>query len=192
VVGVPEVMVLAPGQSAAIAFDVMNTGSYAWTAEEQVQLENVGETALSAPSPLPLRAEIPPLRTVRWTVPIVAPQEAGLYGSQWQMTLGGEPLGPVMSALIFVSPNLEPGDLKLDPVALFQEWIRGLFDQLVARLQALLEELWRQIVEWLNMESERLLQELLDTLARQCCGAALVPPAVVLMSALGLIQRRRR
>jgi hypothetical protein len=127
---------------------------------------------------------------VRWTLPVVAPQKVGLHRAQWQMALRGELFGPVMSAWVFVSPNLDPGDIDLDPFELFKEWIRGLFDQLVDRVRAFWEDLQRRLAQWLNLEMERLLQEVLEYLTEQCCGAAFVPPAVVLLSLWGLNRRR--
>ena len=50
----------------------------------------------------------------------------------------------------------------------------------------------RQVVEWLSREIDRVPGGILNALAEPCYGAALLPPAVVLLGALDPSRRRKR
>jgi hypothetical protein len=159
-------------------------------------LQNTNDILLGAQSPQTLIAEIPPGQVTRWILPATAPEDPGMYQTEWRMFYDDEPFGPAMSALVVVLPNIEHGEIdidpiRLDPLELLKEWFTGLIDQYLDKIRAFMEDLQRRLIEWLELEAERLLEELVSYLSELCCAAPLVAPTAVLLGALGLRKRRK-
>ncbi len=109
-VTVPDCSQLDPGTSFDKIWRLRNTGTCAW--DTSYQLVFVGGSQLNAPSAVSLPQGVPPGYTVEITVPMVAPDAAGTYRSQWQMrNPGGRNFGPIIYALIQVGPG--PGGLPI-------------------------------------------------------------------------------
>ncbi|MEJ2556023.1 MAG: NBR1-Ig-like domain-containing protein [Anaerolineae bacterium] len=107
-VTVPDCSQLEPGTSFNKTWRLRNTGTCTW--DTSYQLVFVGGLQLNAPNAVSLQQIVSPGYTVDITVPMVAPNAAGTYRSQWQMrNPGGRNFGPVIYALIQVCPS--PGNL---------------------------------------------------------------------------------
>ncbi|MBC7250772.1 MAG: hypothetical protein H5T62_10865, partial [Anaerolineae bacterium] len=197
-------LVLKSDESSSIRFDVQNTGNVTWTIEQEFRLENVNGETLGAPSAYALENEVPPGQITRWEIPIVAPEEIGIYNTEWQMTYNGDPFGPVMSCLVMVVPE---GEVNINPGTLLEGWFNELIQQISDELnerwedlqqrfeewlQGELERLEHEIEQWLQRELERLWREFWDELLRQCCGTSALAPATLLLGAWGITHKRRR
>jgi len=187
-VGQSSFLILKPGEHSSIHFDVQNTGSVAWTVGQEFLLENVDGETLGASSAYALENEVPPGQVTRWEIPIIPPEEIGSYNTKWQMTYNGEPFGPLMACLILVMPE---GDIDIDPLALFREWLDNLVEYILAELNTFWENLKQQLEEWLQRELERLWREFWENLFRQCCGTSAIVPAALLLAAWGIHRRQR-
>ena len=177
IVTYPESLTLQPGEVRVITIDLQNTGFLPWTGGGDFALVNTNEQTLGAAAAQVLSGEIPPGYISGWTISLRAPPDAGLYQTAWQMTHLGEPFGPVVTAMVIVVPDTETG---LDPSLFFREWLAGL-----------LNDLQRQVSEWLRREIEKQLQAFLQSLLQQLCGvSALVPMTVILGTAV--IRRKKR
>jgi hypothetical protein len=107
-VTVPDCSQLEPGTSFNKSWRLRNTGTCTW--DTSYQLVFVGGSQLNAPSAVSLPQIVSPGYTVDVSVPMVAPNSAGTYRSQWQMrNPGGRNFGPIIYALIQVGPG--PGGL---------------------------------------------------------------------------------
>jgi hypothetical protein len=103
-VTVPDCSQLAPGTPFDKVWRLRNTGTCTWDAS--YQLVFVGGSQLNAPSTVSLPQIVSPGYTVDITVPMVAPDAASIYRSQWRMrNSGGRNFGPIIYALIQVGPG---------------------------------------------------------------------------------------
>ena len=177
IVTYPEYLVLGPGEVGTITIDIQNTGFLAWTAGGDFALVNTNEQTLGAAPVQLLSGEIPPGYISRWAISLQAPSQTGLYWTVWQMTNLGEPFGPEVTGLVIVTPDSET---NLNPSLLFREWLDGL-----------LNDLQRQISEWLRSEIERQAQELLESLQKQLCGGSLLMPVTIILGTW-VVRRKKR
>ena len=168
--------VLQPGQTDAITFDVQNTGSGPWAPYGDYTLINTNGVNLGASPMQALTTEVPPGRIARWVIPITAPSQAGVNWTEWQMAYNGEPFGAMMAGLIIVAPE---GEIDFDLLALLEEWVNELKEQISAELKEFWEDLERRFTEWLQRELERLWREFWESL----CGASAMAPAALLFGA---------
>lgn len=177
IVTYPESLTLQPGEVRVITIDIQNTGFLPWTAGGDFALTNTNEQTLGAVPAQVLSDEIPPGYISGWTLSLQAPPQAGLYQSAWQMTHRGEPFGPVVTAMVIVVPNTET---DLDPSLFFREWLDGL-----------LNDLQRQVSEWLRREMERQLQALLESMLQQLCGVSVLAPMTIIFGT-SVVRRKKR
>jgi pimeloyl-ACP methyl ester carboxylesterase len=177
IVTFPEYLILKPGEVGTITIDIQNTGFLPWTAAGDFALVNTNEQSLGAVPVQLLLGEIPPGYIARWTISLQAPPQAGLYWTVWQMTNLGKPFGPEVTGLVMVAPNSET---DLNPSLLFRGWLDGL-----------LNDLQRQFSEWLRMEIERQMRELLETLVVQLCGGAMLMPVTIVFGTW-VVRRKKR
>jgi len=195
-----EHLLAKPGESDSVIFDVQNTGSMTWSPGQGFRLENINGVTLGATSPQVLVGEVPPGQVARWLLSITAPQEQGVYRTEWQMMYNGYSFGPVMSSMVIVVPE---GEIGVDPGGLLEEWLNELIEQISTELNELIEqistelnELWEdleeQFREWLQRELERVWREFWENLLRQWCGANALVPAGLLLGMWGIKHRRRR
>jgi len=126
--------------------------------------------------------------TVHWAVNIRAPLEPGVYITEWQMVHNKEPFGPKASWNVFVVPKVEGG---VTPGAIIKQWWEQQKQRLAEEFYKLVENLKRAGEEWLQRELERLWREFWESLFRQCCGANVIAPVVLLLGAWGINHRRR-
>jgi len=176
--------VLQPGQTDAITFDVQNTGSGAWIPHGDYTLINTNGVSLGASPIQTLTTEVPSGRIARWVIPITAPSQAGVNWTEWQMAHNGEPFGAMMAGLIIVAPE---GEIDFDLLALLEEWVNEIKEQISAELKEFWEDLERQFMEWLQRELERQWREFWESL----CGASAVAPAALLFGAWSSNRKRR-
>jgi hypothetical protein len=189
-VGQSGVSLLKPGESATIHLDVQNAGNIVWTAGQAFLLENINNETLGAQSSYALRNDIPPLQVTRWEIPVTAPDELGVYKSEWQMTYRGAPFGPVMPCLVVVMTAPE-GETNFDPLGLLEEWFNDLIERIIAEINEFLENLKRELEELVQRELERLWREFWENLFRQLCGASAIAPAVLLFGVWSINRKRR-
>lgn len=176
--------VLQPGQTDEITFDVQNTGMVTWTPQGDYTLINTDGVSLGASPIQALTTEVPPGRIARWVIPITAPSQVGVNWTEWQMAYNEEPFGSMMAGLIIVAPE---GEIDFDLLALLEEWVNELKEQISAELKEFWENLKRQFMEWLQNELERLWREFWESL----CGASAMAPAALLLGAWSISHRQR-
>lgn len=93
-VTIPDDAVLAPGLAFTKTWRVRNDGTCTWGQDYIVNtLSRVGGTALGAPDSVTLPRDVPPGDTVELSVPMRAPDLAGVYRSEWQLIGTGVALG---------------------------------------------------------------------------------------------------
>ena len=171
--------VLQPGQTGEITFDVQNTGRVTWTPHGDYAMINTNGVSLGASPIQTLISEVPPGGVARWVIPITAPSQAGVNWTKWQMAYNEEPFGAMMAGLIIVVPE---GEIDFDLLALLEEWVNELKEQVSAELKEFWEDLERRFTEWLQRELERLWREFWESL----CGTIVMVLAVLLFGAWGI------
>jgi hypothetical protein len=176
--------VLQPGQTGEITFDVQNTGSGTWRPGSDYALINTNGVNLGASPIQTLTTEVPPGRIARWVIPITAPSQAGVNWTEWQMAYNEELFGAMMAGLIIVAPE---GEIDFDLLALLEEWVNELEEQISAELKEFWEDLERRFTEWLQRELERQWREFWESL----CGASAMVPAALSLGAWSISRRQR-
>jgi hypothetical protein len=185
----PDALLLTPGESSELVFDIQNTGSVSWLPGQGYALVNTNEQSIGASPVQVLANEIPPGRIAQWVVPITAPEQISLHWTEWQMAYDGEPFGAKASCLVAVVPE---GEVDIDIAALLAQWLEELKQDIRDRIDQSLQDLADRFEAWLQRESERLLSELLKSLSQQCCGAAVMAPGALLLVAWTSGRRRRK
>jgi hypothetical protein len=176
--------VLQPAQTDEIVFDVQNTGSGTWRPGSDYALINTNGVNLGASPIQTLTTEVPPGRIARWVIPITAPSQAGVNWTEWQMAYNEELFGAMMAGLIIVAPE---GEIDFDLLALLEEWVNELEEQISAELKEFWEDLERRFTEWLQRELERQWREFWESL----CGASAMVPAALSLGAWSISRRQR-
>ena len=182
-------IVLQPGQTSDMIFDVQNTGSSTWMPRNDYVLLNTNGVSLGAYPVQVLINEIQPGEIAQWVVPVIAPPQIGLNRTEWQMAYDGDPFGAKASCLVAVVPE---GEIDIDIAALLEQWLEELQKEIEDRFDQFLQDLADRFEEWLQQESERLLSELLESLSQQCCGAAMIAPGFLLLVVWTSGHRRRK
>jgi hypothetical protein len=169
-IGQPPFLILEPGASGNLIFDVQNTGLIAWTPSLGVNLALVDGDPLGAEDPQTLAQPVPVGRMARWSLPVQAPRTPGIYRTAWQMTRDDVSFGPVLSGAVIVVPHAE--GLGIDYGALISAWIQDLGEQFamglvrfwrdmaarvetwsgdgVAQAGSELDRLWRALAKWVQ------------------------------------------
>ena len=143
--------VLQPGQTDEIIFDVQNTGRVTWTPQGDYTLINTNGVSLGASPIQTLITEVPPGRIARWVIPITAPSQAGVNWTEWQMAYNEESFGAMMAGLIIVAPE---GEIDFDLLALLEEWVNELEEQISAELNEFWEDLTRLLQRSLDRQMD--------------------------------------
>jgi len=208
VINQPPVLVLSPGQTSRIHFDVQNTSVVTlWSGRTTLSLlvDQSNRALITSPTHQ-LDSDIPPGYQVRWEIEIAAPDAPGFYSLHWQMHFADAPFGPVLSCRVRVGglstatwlPTAD--DEGIDPSGLVDAWLRSLLAETTARIEshvgaleeqilARLEDLQRQFEVSLVEGLVRLLAIAWETAIHQCYGAiALAPLSLLVM--LHALRRR--
>lgn len=113
-VTVPDGIVLTPGQTINKVWRVRNTGTCAWTEDDQLVFTR-GETATSTKAiALP---PTPPGETVDLTVPINAPTASGKHSGEWRFkNKNGTIFGTPLTVVVNVGPSAPNNSCAFTPV----------------------------------------------------------------------------
>ncbi len=120
--------VMAPESAYSTYVEVQNTGTSTWTASAGYQLRAVsGADPLQTVSAIPLAAgqAVPPGGTVRFQVPLRAPDAQGYYQTEWRMSRGTSWFGTKVQTRVKVGNDpalyvlLRDGSLSADRTGIF-------------------------------------------------------------------------
>lgn len=196
----PDSLVLSPGESGTIRFDVQNIANIPWTTKHGFFLTNVNCVALNVPSAIPLANQVPIGQVATWEIPIIAPEDIGVYTIEWQMTHYGVPISTIMSCKVIVEPegesNFDPfwqlKQLFNDLIQQIEQWFSALIQLILEGINAWWETQTRRFNEWLQSELQRRWREFWEKLLLQCCGPGVVLPGVAILGTLAGIRARRK
>jgi len=183
-----EYPILEPGEEADLIFRLRNMGFLTWEPDLPYALMHTGGESFGLATWQSLSPSWPDVLTGRdlsWKLPIIAPQNPGVYQTRWQMayqsSTGEEPerFGPEIVYVVTVVPEGRPPNLI--------DAIRQIIDQLKReaqrRIEEFLDELKRRIEELIREEIERRLQ-------LECCQGTL--GMTILVSGAAIWGRRKR
>ncbi len=145
--------VVIEGETAQVQIEVLNSGAFTWSSEDEVELREEPWSLLSpVVESLPLPGAIAPGQTATWDWEI---NTSGVLVQRFQMYQKGEAFGPEIAVVVVVVPK-DMADKKQEIERKIQEMI----DAWKARGEQELEKLVKQITEWALKEISKKVNEI--------------------------------
>ena len=208
--------VVEPGGRFSVLLQMSNTGSADWLTGQGIVLRHVAQQPLGAPATIELVSTVRSGSTYRWTLPMQAPEQEGVYRSDWQMAQDTQPFGRVVTIELLVQAR-QPGGIsgRIDELLeSLRSWLERLAEGGAESGMGTLQRTWERVQETLRSQLERLrgmgeekvraaieafrrnveqrIQREIDETASGICRAITGPAASMLVLGLGLSWWSRR
>lgn len=102
-----ETVQVNAGEIFQIYFDVRNEGFGTWSPAANYYVISANENRFGANTRQELKELVPPEQIKRWSITMIAPSEAGVYTTAWQLKHGNQDVGEPMRAQIRVQMRAE-------------------------------------------------------------------------------------
>ncbi len=175
--------IIQPTETAHLVIELRNTGAVVWDPDQGFALIQLDRTGEPTGDTYPLSQSIAPGETGRWQIALPVPQQR-FTTLHFQIARRGQPFGTPARAVVITLPEQLRGledRLRATIKEQIEQWRNAAEQELEQRLQ----DLEALVVEWIQRELEKQVNNLLEQL---CSGAALAP----LAAAFVFIHRRKR
>lgn len=166
--------IVQPNEPARLVIALRNTGTVAWEPDQDFALTQLDHAGEPTGETYPLLQAIGPGESGQWEILLPSPAQR-FTRLRFQLTRAGRPFGAQAQAVVITLPEPLQGleeRLRTAIERQIEAWRSSAEDAIEQRLQ----ELETFVLEWIQSELEKQVNNLLEQL---CSGAALAPLALL-------------
>ncbi len=167
--------IIQPNETARLTIELRNTGALAWDPDQGFTLSQLSRGGEPTGETYALLQSVAPGETGRWEIALPAPEQR-FASLRFRVTRNGLPFGTPARAVVITLPEQLRGledRLRATIEEQIEQWRNAAEQELEQRLQ----DLEALVVEWIQRELEKQVNNLLE----QLCGSSALLPLGVAM-----------